>query len=320
MKTDPEKAPDQDMIWIPGGEFRMGSEKFYPEEGPIRDVRVDGFWMDSFTVTNEKYAKFVAATNYVTVAERELDPDIYPGAPVDNLQPGALVFKSTEGPVELRDYSNWWEWTPGADWRHPFGPESSIAELQRHPAVHVAYEDAEAYASWAGKELPTEAQWEYAARGGHNDRVFTWGDEDFTASKPMANTWQGEFPWQNLLVDGHGNTAPAGSFPANDYGLFDMAGNVWEWTTDWFAPHHEQQASKSCCGIAVNPRVSSDARSYDAAQKQFRIPRKVVKGGSFLCAPSYCLRYRPAARQPQMIDTGMSHVGFRCISSGSVAA
>jgi sulfatase modifying factor 1 len=310
------RATDLGMIWIPGGDFLMGSEKFYPEEAPVRNVRVDGFWIDRFTVTNEKYSGFVAATGYVTVAERDLDPEDFPGAPVENLKPGALVFKSTDGPVELRDYSQWWNWTPGANWRHPFGPESSIADLGQHPVVHIAYEDAEAYAQWVGKELPTEAQWEYAARGGHSERAFTWGDEDFTKEAPMANTWQGEFPWQNHLIDGYGNTAPAGSFPANDYGLFDMAGNVWEWTSDWFAPHHKRQTSKACCGVDVNPRVGSDQRSYDGAQQQFQIPRKVVKGGSFLCAPNYCLRYRPAARQPQMIDTGMSHIGFRCASGG----
>jgi formylglycine-generating enzyme required for sulfatase activity len=179
--------------------------------------------------------------------------------------------------------------------------------------VHVAYEDAEAFARWAGKELPTEAEWECAARGGLDGKTFTWGDEPSPGDVVMANSWQGEFPWENLVLDGYEGTSPVGSFPPNGFGLYDMAGNVWEWTSDWFVPRHAAEMVKSCCGPAVNPRIVSDAKSYDPNQPQFRIPRRVVKGGSYLCAPSYCLRYRPAARQPQMIDTSMSHIGFRCI-------
>jgi formylglycine-generating enzyme required for sulfatase activity len=306
-------TPDSDMLWIPGGSFRMGSEDFYPEEGPVHEVSVDGFWMDRYAVTNAQFARFVAATGYITVAERPLNPADYPGAPPENLVPGALLFRKTAGPVDLYDYTNWWVWTPGTSWRHPHGPGSSFDGIERHPVVHVAYEDAESYAHWAGKELPSEAEWECAARGGLDGKKFTWGDEDFPGGKAMANSWQGEFPWQNLLVDGYAGTSPVGAFPANGYGLHDMAGNVWEWTSDWYVPRHADEVVKSCC-VPVNPRVVSADKSYNPKQPQFKIPRKVVKGGSHLCAPNYCLRYRPAARQPQMIDTGMSHIGFRCIA------
>jgi formylglycine-generating enzyme required for sulfatase activity len=224
-----------------------------------------------------------------------------------------MVFHRTKGPVDLRNYANWWRWTPGANWLHPRGPSDLLDGLEQHPVVHVAYEEAEAYAKWAGKDLPTEAEWEYAARGGIEGAKFAWGDEHFPDGKAMANTWQGDFPWQNLLLDGYEGTSPVGAFPANGYGLLDMAGNVWEWTADWYVPRHASEVVKPCCGPQLNPRIVSPEKSYDAAQPQFRIPRKVVKGGSFLCAPNYCLRYRPAARQPQMIDTGMSHIGFRCI-------
>jgi sulfatase modifying factor 1 len=306
-------APSPDMLWIPGGTFRMGSEDFYPEEHPIHDVTVDGFWMDSFTVTNTQFMQFAEATNYLTLAERPLNPADFPGAPPENLVPGALVFRKSQGPVDLKDYTNWWTWVPGTSWRHPVGPRSSIEGIEQHPVVHIAYEDAEAYARWASKELPTEAEWERAARGGLDGKKFVWGDDHFPDGKAMANSWQGEFPWQNKLLDGFEGTSPVGSFPPNGYGLFDMAGNVWEWTSDWYVHRHADEIVKSCCGPSVNPRIGSPEKSYDPRQPQFRIPRKVVKGGSHLCAPNYCLRYRPAARQPQMIDTGMSHIGFRCI-------
>lgn len=312
QQTTRTQAPPG-MVWIPGGTFLMGAEDFYPEESPIHTVSVDGFWMDQHAVTNEQFARFVEETGFVTVAERNLNPDDFPGAPPENLVPGALVFRKREGPVDLANYIHWWEWVPGACWNHPLGPQSSVKGIEQHPAVHVAYEDAEAYAAWAGKELPTEAEWERAARGGLEGKKFTWGDEHFPDGKAMANSWQGEFPWQNLLVDGFEGTSPVGSFPPNGYGLFDMAGNVWEWTSDWFVNSHKDEASPSCCGPAHNPRIGAKEKSYDPRQPNFPIPRKVVKGGSHLCAPNYCLRYRPAARQPQMIDSGMSHVGFRCI-------
>ena len=248
-----------DMVWIAGGAFRMGSEDFYPEERPIHDVVVDGFWIDPYAVTNADFARFVDATGYVTLAERPLNPADFPGAPAENLVPGALVFQKSQRPVDLRDYGNWWAWVPGTSWRRPFGPHSSLADMERHPVVHVAYEDAEAYARWAGKDLPTEAEWEFAARGGLEGKKFTWGDEHFPEDKAMANSWQGEFPWQNLLADGYEGTSPVGSFPPNGYGLYDMAGNVWEWTTDWFSPHAEEV--KSCCGgPKINPRISSAGR------------------------------------------------------------
>jgi formylglycine-generating enzyme len=311
--NQPGDSPHPEMIWIPGGTFRMGSEDFYPEERPVHEVSVDGFWIDRYTVTNEQFARFVDATGYVTLAERPLNAADFPGAPAENLVPGSMLFHKTAGAVDLRNYANWWVWAPGTSWRHPLGPGSSLDGIERHPVVHVAYEDAEAYARWAGKELPTEAEWEFAARGGLDGKKFTWGDEHFPGGKAMANSWQGEFPWQNLLVDGYEGTSPVGSFPPNGYGLYDMAGNVWEWTCDWFVPRRADEVVKPCCGPAVNPRIASPDKSYDPAQPQFRIPRKVVKGGSHLCAPNYCLRYRPAARQPQMIDTGMSHIGIRCI-------
>jgi sulfatase modifying factor 1 len=292
----------------------MGSEDFYPEERPVHEVSVDGFWMDCCEVTNEQFARFVNETSYKTLAERPLDPADFPGAPAENLVPGSMLFHKTVGSVDLRDYTNWWAWVPGTNWRHPLGQGSSLESLAQHPAVHVAYEDAEAYAHWAGKELPTEAEWEFAARGGLDGKKFTWGDEHFPGGKAMCNSWQGEFPWQNLLHDGCEGTSPVGSFPPNGYGLYDMAGTVWEWTCDWFVRHHADEVIKPCCGPAVNPRIISPDKSYDGAQAQFKIPRRVVKGGSHLCAPNYCLRYRPAARQPQMIDTSMNHIGFRCVA------
>jgi formylglycine-generating enzyme required for sulfatase activity len=316
QKIDPlepsGEPPHPDMAWVPGGTFRMGSEDFYPEEAPIHKVSVDGFWMDKYQVTNAQFARFVKQTGYKTVAERAPNPEDYPGAPPESLVPGSLTFQKTEGPVDLRRIDLWWNWTPGADWQHPEGPHSHIHGRDLHPVVHIAYEDAAAYAKWAGKELPTEAEWEFAARGGLDGATFVWGDEHFPDGKAMTNSWQGEFPWQNLLKDGFEGTAPVGSFPANGYGLYDMAGNAWEWTDDWWTQKHTEDVDKPCC-IPHNPRGGKIDGSFDPSQPQFRIPRKVVKGGSHLCAPNYCLRYRPAARRPQMIDTGTTHIGFRCI-------
>jgi sulfatase modifying factor 1 len=307
-------AQPDGMAWIAGGTFRMGSEDFYPEERPVHEVTVDGFWIDCCEVTNEQFARFVQATGYTTLAERPLNPADYPGAPAENLLPGSMVFHPTRAPVDLGQYANWWSWVPGASWRHPYGPQSSVERIGQHPVVHVAFEDAQAYATWSAKELPTEAQWEFAARGGLDGKIFAWGDEHDLGGKAMANSWQGEFPWQNLLLDGYAATSPVGSFPPNGYGLFDMTGNVWEWTSDWYVHRHADECTSSpCCGPAENPRILSPDKSYDVNQSQFKIPRRVVKGGSHLCAPNYCLRYRPAARQPQMVDTSMTHIGFRCI-------
>jgi formylglycine-generating enzyme required for sulfatase activity len=288
----------------------MGSDRHYPEEAPVRVAAVDGFWMEPFQVTNRRYAEFVAATGYETVAERPLDPAAYPGAPAENLVPGSMVFRPTTGPVDLRHLSQWWAWTPGASWRHPEGPGSSNEGREDHPVVHVACEDAEAFAAWAGRALPTEAEWEFAARGGLDGALYTWGDEPEARGQRLANYWHGEFPWR--AEPGYGGTAAVGSFPPNGYDLYDMAGNVWEWTADWYADRPAIDEEAGCCAPR-DPRGVTLEESYDPRQPQFKVPRRVVKGGSFGCADSYCLRYRPAARRPQMIDTGMSHVGFRCI-------
>jgi formylglycine-generating enzyme required for sulfatase activity len=290
----------------------MGSEDFYPEERPVHRVEVDGFWMDERPVTAAQFRRFVRETGYVTVAQRPLDPADYPDADPDLLVPGSLVFRKSAGPVDLTDVRNWWAYVPGAYWKKPAGPGSTINGRDRHPVVHVAYEDAEAYAAWAGKDLPTEAEWECAARGGLDGAVFAWGDEHFPDGKPMANTWQGEFPWQNLALDGYEGTSPVGQFPPNGYGLYDMCGNVWEWTTDFFTARHPDEVEHPCC-TPRNPRVTSPDASFATGQPGEQFPRKVIKGGSHLCAPNYCLRYRPAARQAQMVDTSMAHLGFRCV-------
>jgi formylglycine-generating enzyme len=303
----------ENMVHIAGGDFAMGSTEFYPEERPVRRVSVGSFEIDRYPVTNEEFGRFVEDTGYVTVAERPIDPKEYPGAIPELCVPGSLVFRPTSGPVDLRDWSQWWAWTPSASWRRPYGKESSLDGLSNHPVVHVAFDDVAAYAKWAGKELPTEAEWEYASRGGLESAAFTWGDEIMPEGRCMANTWQGEFPWQNGVLDGYERTSPVGAFPANGYGLYDMAGNVWEWTTDWFTATPHAETMKPCCGGAPRARGGALAESYDPNQPNVRIPRKVLKGGSHLCAPNYCLRFRPAARSPQMVDTSMSHLGFRCI-------
>ena len=295
---------------IPAQTYLMGSDQHYPEEAPVHRVTVDEFWMQAHQVTNAQFAEFVADTGYVTVAERPLDPADFPGAPAENLQPGSMVFTPTAGPVDLRHLNLWWTWTPGASWRHPEGPGSSLVRRQDHPVVHVAYEDAETYAAWAGCALPTEAEWEAAARGGREQSTYSWGDDPERTPARLANYWHGEFPWRPNA--GYGATTPVGSFPPNSYDLFDMTGNVWEWTRDWYAAHHREDAADQCC-VPHNPRGAPIEDSFDPHQPQFRIPRKVVKGGSFLCADSYCQRYRPAARRPQMIDTGMSHIGLRTV-------
>ena len=299
-----------DMARIEGGRFLMGSDDHYPEEAPVHPVVVDPFWIDRRPVTNDAFAAFVANTGYRTVAERPLDAADFPGAPPENLVPGSLVFTPTPGPVDLRHLDQWWTWTPGACWRRPYGPRSSLAGIGLHPVVHVAAEDVEAYAEWAGRELPTEAEWERAARGGLDGAPFAWGGEPEGEHERLANFWHGDFPWR--AEAGYGRTTPVGSFPANRFGLYDMAGNVWEWTADWYTARHAEPAETRCC-VARNPRGGSADGSYDPAQPLFRIPRRVVKGGSFLCADSYCRRYRPAARRPQPVDTGMSHIGFRCV-------
>jgi formylglycine-generating enzyme required for sulfatase activity len=306
------------MARVPGGTFSMGSDDFYPEERPVHPVSVDGFWIDTHPVTNAEFRRFWKATGHVTVAERPLDPADYPDADPDLLVPGSLVFRPPPAPVQLDDARIWWHYVPGTCWRHPEGPGSTLNGRDRHPVVHVAYDDAAAYAAWAGKDLPTEAEWEYAARGGLAGAVFPWGDEPTRKGKLMANTWQGQFPWENLVLDGFERTSPVGSFPPNGYGLFDVVGNVWEWTVDWFTPSHTEPVRSPCCAPR-NPRITSTDAAYVAGQPGANIPRRVIKGGSHLCAPNYCLRYRPAARQGETIDTSTSHLGFRCIVRGPPA-
>jgi formylglycine-generating enzyme required for sulfatase activity len=305
-----------DMVWIPGGVFLMGSDRHYPEEQPAHRVRVDGFWVDRTPVTNREFRRFVEATGHVTFAEIAPDPKDYPGALPHMLKPGSLVFTPPRGAVDLRDWSQWWKFKFGANWRRPYGPGNPAAAFDEHPVVHVAYSDAEAYAKWAGKELPTEAEWEYAARGGLDGAEFAWGEEFTPQRKYMANTWQGDFPHENTRADGYARTSPVTAFPPNGYGIYDMIGNTWEWTTDWYAARHVASPASPCCP-SENPRGAPREGSYDSCQPDIRIPRKVLKGGSHLCAPNYCRRYRPAARHAEPIDTSTSHVGFRCILRGS---
>jgi formylglycine-generating enzyme required for sulfatase activity len=298
------------MAWIPGGSFVMGSDHHYPEEAPAHSVTISGFWIDTAPVTNQLFARFVEETAYVTLAERVPNADDYPGARPELLVAASTVFVKPPHRVDLGNPYNWWTWVPGADWRHPQGPGSSLAGLAKHPVVHVAFEDVEAFARWAGKVLPTEAEFEYASRGGRDGTEFAWGDEFAPGGRQMANTWQGEFPHENLKTDGFEGTSPVRSFPANGYGLFDMIGNVWEWTTDWYEAGHV--ISNECCGDA-NPLGGSRERSYDPQLPEIKIPRRVIKGGSHLCAPNYCRRYRPPARMAQAVDTSTSHLGFRCV-------
>lgn len=307
---------EKGMVRVPGGSFRMGSSGFYPEEGPVREVGVDSFQLDRHPVTVSEFRRFVDGSGYVTVAERPLDPADYPEADPALLAPGSLVFHTTPGPVPLNDPSVWWEYVPGANWRSPEGPGSDVAGRARHPVTHVAFEDAQAFARWAGKELPSEAEWEYAARGGLDAAVFAWGDEMLPDGKPRANFWQGDFPWRNTGANGWRGTSAVGSFPPNGYGLYDVTGNVWEWTVDFYSPRGAGVTSKpgerACC-VPRNPRIDSPELSFDVGNPGAHIPRRVIKGGSHLCAPSYCMRYRPAARQGEAIDTSTSHIGFRCI-------
>ncbi len=304
------------MAWISGGTFQMGSDAFYPEERPVHSATVDGFWMDEHPVTNAEFRRFVKATSYRTVAELQPNPADYPGADPALLVPGSLVFRRPPHRVSLDDYRAWWAYVPGACWHHPEGPSSTLHGRERHPVVHVAYEDVMTYADWAGKALPTEAEWEFAARGGLEGATYVWGDEFVPAGRPKgklrANTWQGEFPWQNLTEDGFEGTSPVGVFPANGYGLYDMAGNVWAWTCDGYTPRHAEAAAKACCG-PESPRAETGEPRAAIGHPAAAIPREVIKGGSHLCAPNYCLRYRPAARQSEMVETSTSHIGFRCI-------
>jgi sulfatase modifying factor 1 len=301
-----------DMALIPGATFWMGSNDHYPEEAPARRVAVDSFLIDVKPVTNGAFARFAEATGYVTVAERAPDPKLYPDADPELLKPGSAVFTPPGRPVPLADPFAWWRYVIGADWRHPTGPDSSLDGLEEHPVVHIALEDAEAYAAWAGKRLPTEAEWERAARGTLEGQPYAWGQDLAPAGKMMANYWQGAFPNENLQTDGFFRTSPAGAFPPNGFGLYDMIGNVWEWTSDWYA--QPQPSERPCC-VPQNPRGGSETESRDLNDPGRNFGRKVLKGGSHLCAENYCKRYRPAARYPQTIDSTTSHIGFRCARS-----
>ncbi len=299
----------KDMVRLPGGTFLQGDDRFYPEEGPVRTARAGPMWVDVHPVTNAEFRRFVKATGYVTSAEKAPDEADFDDDLVEQPDAGSLVFTPTPGPVPLDDWTRWWGWVPGADWRHPLGPDSTLHGRDRHPVVHVGLEDARAYAEWAGKQLPTEEEWEFAARGGLEQATYAWGDEFMPRGRVMANTWHGQFPWENLNVDGVASTSPIGRFPPNGFGLHDVTGNVWEWTdTAWqdrgvdeVSEEPTHAAAASCCAPQPEhaPLVESD--------------RYVTKGGSHLCAPSYCLRYRPAARQGHSVRSSTSHVGFRCV-------
>jgi formylglycine-generating enzyme required for sulfatase activity len=293
------------MVWVPGGTFRMGSEEI-PDARPVREVRVDGFWIDRTEVTNAQFGAFVRATGYLTVAERALDPAQFPAAPRELLTPGSVVFSPPAGPVDLGRPMSWWRYTPGADWRHPEGPGITIEGREDHPVVHVCWDDAVAYARWAGKRLPTEAEWEYAARGGLEGKRYAWGDEFRPGGRWQANIWQGRFPAENTRDDGFRTTAPVASFPPNGYGLYDMAGNAWEWCADWYRP--DAHAS----GPANNPVGPESSLDPDEPG----VPKRVQRGGSFLCSDRYCVRYLVGARGKGAPDSAASHTGFRCVRPG----
>jgi formylglycine-generating enzyme required for sulfatase activity len=308
IPVSPEAEPSRTagMVWVPGGAFRMGSNKHYPEERPLRYATVRGFWIDRHEVTNAQFARFVAATGYKSVAERGLSAKDYPDLPPEALVPGSMVFHEPPKNARVRmNVTEWWRYVPGANWRHPSGPGSSIAGKDNHPVVHIAYADAAAYAEWLGRSLPSEAEWEFAARGGLDEKDYAWGDEMAPEGQWKANSWQGFFPFEDDASDGYHGTAPVGCFQPNGYGLFDMIGNVWEWAVDWYRAGHRFDDG------AVDPRGPNKTTAGVGG------PVRVIKGGSWLCAPIFCARYRPAARQPQEVDLGASHIGFRTVLRGS---
>ncbi|RZU43053.1 formylglycine-generating enzyme family protein [Edaphobacter modestus] len=312
----PKKAP-AGMVWISGGEFSMGAQdppgmddvgmKATYDSRPVHRVYVDGFFMDRTDVTNAEFERFVKATGYVTVAERKPRAEDFPGAPPENLVAGSVVFSPPDHPVSLDNYFQWWSYVAGANWRHPQGPKSSIAGKGDYPVVHVAYEDAQAYAKWAGKRLPTEAEWEFAARGGLAGKPYVWGDDFRPHGKWMANTHEGQFPMKDTGADGYVGAAPVAQFPANGYGLYDMAGNVWQWTSDWYRPDYYKQLNAA--GVARNPQGPESA--YDPSEPGTQ--KKVHRGGSYLCTDQYCSRYMVGTRGKGETDTGTNHLGFRCV-------
>lgn len=321
--TNPNRAPapgenPPGMVWIPGGEFSMGAQdppgmndvgmKATIDSRPVHRVYVDGFFMDMTDVTNAQFAKFVRETGYVTVAERKPRAEDYPGAPPENLVAGSVVFSAPDHPVSLDDHFQWWSYVRGADWRHPFGPGSSLTGKSNYPVVQIGWEDAVAYAKWAGERIPTEAEWEFAARGGLAGKPYVWGDEFRPYGKWMANTFEGHFPDKDTGADGYAGISPVAQFPANGYGLYDMAGNVWQWTSDWYRPdYYRQLAARG--GVARNPQGPDSA--WDPAEPGHE--KKVQRGGSFLCTDEYCSRYMVGTRGKGDIDTGTNHLGFRCV-------
>jgi sulfatase modifying factor 1 len=319
-KTLPSSKGPVGMVWIPGGEFSMGAQdppdmehdhvgmQATQDSRPVHRVYVDGFWMDKTDVTNAEFAKFVAATHYVTEAERTPKAEDFPGAPPENLVAGSVVFAPPDHPVSLNDYYQWWTYVKGANWRHPSGPGSDIKGKENYPVVHVSYDDAAAYAKWAGKRLPTEAEWEFAARGGLSGKPFVWGDTFRPGNKYMANTFQGHFPDKNTDDDGFNATSPVTKFPANGYGLYDMAGNVWQWTSDWYRPDYYRKLAASG-GVARNP-IGPES-SFDPADQG--VKKRVMRGGSFLCTDQYCSRYMVGTRGKGEDSTGTNHLGFRCV-------
>ena len=308
----PASAPNG-MVWIPDGEFSMGSdEPSFGDARPWHQVYVDGFWMDQTEVTDAQFEQFTKATHYVTIAERPPRAEDYPGAPPENLVAGSVVFTPPDHPVLLNNHYQWWGYVPGANWRHPTGPGSDLTGKEQHPVVHIAYDDAFAYCKWAGKRLPTEAEFERAARGGLARKAYDWGDEFQSDGKFMANTFQGHFPNDNSGADGYLGTAPVGSFPANGYGLYDIAGNVWEWISDWYRPDYYATLA-AAGGVARNPQGPAD--SFDPSEPGTK--KRVQRGGSFLCTDQYCKRYMPGGRGKGEPDTGTNHLGFRCVKSGT---
>jgi len=310
-----ETPSTKQMRWVPGGQFLMGCNLFYPEERPVQRVRVEGFWMDAHPVTVSEFRRFVRATGYVTLAERPINRALCRQAGAAPQGPGALVFLGAPGPVDLNDSRNWWRFVAGACWHHPEGSRWKSRDRESHPVSQVAYADAAAYADWAGKTLPTEAEWEYAARGGIDGAIFAWGDAFCENGHHMANSWQGEFPWQNLCLDGHEGTSPVGSYPRNGYGLYDMTGNVWEWTSDYFVGNHAgvPVETMDACGASPDLAVDLPVRG----ETEHLNVRRVVKGGSYLCAPNYSMRCRPAARLAHCEGVAAGHLGFRCIVRGN---
>jgi sulfatase modifying factor 1 len=321
-KTPPPGEAPPGMVWIPGGVFWMGTEDptsmvcggtdAMPDARPVHLVAVDGFWMDRTEVTNEEFAAFVEATGYQTIAERTPRAEDYPGAPPENLIAGSVVFSPPDHPVPLDNHMRWWSYVPGANWRHPEGPSSDLVGRAKEPVVHVSFIDAMAYAEWAGKRLPTEAEWEFAARGGLDRKPYVWGEELKPDGKFIANIWEGQFPHQNSAEDGFVRAAPVGSFAANGFGLLDIAGNVWEWCSDWYRPNYYALVAPEADGAVHNPKGPID--SFDPREPG--VPKRVQRGGSFLCTDQYCTRYMPGSRGTGAIDTGSNHVGFRCVRSG----